>query len=142
MRVGWLCVAVVVLGCRSERTPIRKESLPVRTIDAAPSIAPPNEPLACFKWLDPSVDARPPFPHPITPGDAIARVLDWATEHHAAKRPSVALENVRCPKERCIEPDDCWFRIRLDDAEGKAPPQFVSWLEVHARTGNVRWNVP
>jgi hypothetical protein len=40
---------------------------------------------------------------------------------------------------RCLEPDDCWFNIRLENFESTADSHLVRWVEVHAETGYVRW---
>lgn len=51
----------------------------------------------------------------------------------------IFLENVHCPREKCLEPDDCWFNVRLQDEAMTSVSHLVAWIEVHAETGDVRW---
>lgn len=131
-------------GCRDRAAAIRRDPEPV--VDAAPPTMvsvnataplPPNPAIDCFAWLN-DEDSRA-FPHPIEPGMAIGLVLEWADRHHAAKTPSVLNENVHCPRSQCVAPEDCWYRIRLDDAAATTVSHWAGSLEVHARTGEVRW---
>jgi hypothetical protein len=132
---------LVLVGCTSEPHTIRADfAPPVVSVAPAPPPAPPQNPqLDCYAWLNAGGDGPGPFPYPVHPGLAMGLVLDWAERHHEAEQPSIWSENVSCPKERCVEPDDCWFSIRLDDSKSTATSHLVRWLEVDARSGDVRW---
>lgn len=147
----------LLLGCRdAPPPPIHREHAPLTPAStiaipssalpspsasvAGPKSAPPNPQLSCWDWLDPERDApAAPFPHPVEPGNAMARVLDWAERHKEAKQPGIDLENVHCPRARCVEPDDCWFHVKLNDHASTATSHMVVWMDVHAQTGDLRW---
>lgn len=143
-----LCAGFLHFGCREAPPPppLQKDNvpaIPASTIAfassalpspsasvAGPKPAPPKPALSCWDWLDPERDAPAgPFPHPIEPGNAMGRVLDWAERHKIGKQPSILLENVHCPRTRCIDPDDCWFHIKLDDSASTATSHMILWME-------------
>jgi hypothetical protein len=102
-----------------------------------PPAPPANKELDCWAWLNDEGSELPPFPHKIHPGLAMGKALDWAGKHTSAEQPSIWLENVHCPREKCIESADCWFHIRVDDSKSTAVSHLVAWVYVHARTGEV-----
>ncbi len=106
-----------------------------------PSTA-PNLPLDCALWLEADAATPPAFPHPIPPGRAMALAFEWARRSKLGKSPTVFTESVRCPKTRCVEPDDCWYHLRVDDAAATTTSHLLSWIEVHAQTGDLRWEAP
>ncbi|MBI2395074.1 MAG: hypothetical protein HYV09_36225 [Deltaproteobacteria bacterium] len=152
-RASWrLLVAastLFVIGCREAPTVIRRDdhieaarspvdsSAPHVLVDAAGEAAPPNERLDCRQWIGIERNPKPPrFPHRITPPRAVDIAFAWMHRHGIDA--GIIEDEVGCPNERCIEPDDCWFSIMLVDPTTSATSINLFRIFIHAQTGDVK----